>query len=171
MRILHYPKGHLPFLRWIIVNPNESLQSRKSNCSFRKAETLFVLLFLSIGGWTDLSFFRGAHNPNDMCFGGSPYAEGLSANQFQLTDCVKNFSGKPLHAISLKGDAYDEDKKIIGTGSLSQSPEISLSPSDTLRFTIKINVLSDCRNVRSIMLIPRSHLGTGKILVYTVPKE
>ncbi|MDP2983396.1 MAG: hypothetical protein Q8O92_08710 [Candidatus Latescibacter sp.] len=151
------------------MNPNVPLKSHKTYSSFRKAEAIFVLLFLCIGGWTELSFFWGAHNPNDMSFRGSPYAEGLSTNLLQLSSCLKNFSGVPLRSISLIGDAYDENRRIIGTGSLNPSTELSINPSDTLRFTIKIHVFTDCRNVRSIMLIPRSQLGTGKILVHTLP--
>lgn len=149
------------------MNPNIPVKPNRVPKSVRKAEAIFVLLFFCIGVFSALSFFLGAHNTNDFSLVGSPYAEGLASNLFQLTCRLRNFSNLSLRSISVIGDAYDEKGRIIGTGSFIPDTGMTLSPSDTLRIIVKINVLSDCRDVRSIMVIPRSQLGTGRILVHT----
>jgi hypothetical protein len=150
------------------MNSNESSKSQKTHKSLRKAEAIFILLFLCIGAWTTFSFFRGAHNPNDMSFAGIPNLVGFSDNLFQITCWIKNFSNVPLRSFSVVGDSYDRDGRIIGTNSFISDMEAVLSPSDTLRIAMKIEVLSGCENVGSVMLIPRSQFGTGKILVHSV---
>lgn len=149
----------------VIMNPTVHLQSKGTNFSFRKSEAIFVLLFLCIGAWTTFSFFRGAHNPNDMSFLGTPFTKGVSDNLILYTGCLKNFSGVPLRSISVIGDAYDENGRIIGTSSFIPSPGAFLSPSDTLLFNMNITVLSGCQSVKSIMAIPHSQFGTGKIFI------
>jgi hypothetical protein len=134
----------------------------------KKAEAVFVLLFLCVGIWTLFSFFKDAHNPNDLNFKGIPAALALSENQLQITGYVKNWSDVPLKSISVIGDAYDENGKIIGTNSFTANPGAYLSPSDTLFFGFTMEIYTGCRSVRSFMTIPRSHLGTGKIQVNSI---
>ena len=129
----------------------------------RTAEAFFVLLFLSIGCWTAFTFFRGAHNSNDLVCGLNPVIEGPSSRLLILTGTIRNHSEISLGRLSVIDDAYDGYGRLVGTGTFISDHGVSLPPAHSLQYSVKIVVPSDYRNVKNIMLIPRSFLGTGKL--------
>jgi hypothetical protein len=134
---------------------------------FHPVDTLFILLFFLIGCWTIHSFFRSGCNLNDFKTLGKPRMTAPSDFTMVIEGTLVNNSPVPIRAITMAGDAYDEGGRILGTGRFAPGHAVTINPSDTLSYTMQVPISGGYRAAKSIMLIPKCHLGTGRITIAT----
>ena len=128
-------------------------------------EPVMVAVFLVIGILTMGMVVRDNRNSNDFRSVKIQSMRVISNSRIVLDGEICNFSATPVSNVSVKVDAYDAGRRIIGTGTYSFPVKTSIGHADTLPFAAEISVPEGYKAIRHFMIIPSSERGTGKPLL------